>query len=215
MKTKFLCLAVSLVAGTGAAAQTDAVASFDMTLNSGITVTEGVTGRSFAVNHNLTPENIDGAIGKALRLDDTTIYNKAFTAEEAAMPEPENAADLSIPASRYAADVLRPTFHGMPATAWTNECHGMAYSGGRYHLFFQKNANGSYMARLHWGHIWSENLYKWHEDRIAIAPSETYDIKGCWSGAVFTDPDQHRRQARHNLHRRRQRQGVNQHGAAR
>ena len=39
MKTKFLCLAVSLVAGTGAAAQTDAVASFDMTLNSGITVT--------------------------------------------------------------------------------------------------------------------------------------------------------------------------------
>lgn len=122
-------------------------------------------------------------------IDDITIYNKVLTQAEAAQPEAENVADLSIPASRYAADIMRPAFHGMPATAWTNECHGMAYSGGRYHVFFQKNANGPYMARLHWGHIWSENLYKWHEDRIAIAPAKTYDIKGCWSGAVFTDQD--------------------------
>lgn len=122
-------------------------------------------------------------------IDDITIYNKVLTQAEAARPEAENAADLSIPASRHAADIMRPAFHGMPATAWTNECHGMAWSGGRYHLFFQKNANGPYMARLHWGHIWSENLYKWHEDRIAIAPGNDYDIKGCWSGAVFTDDE--------------------------
>ena len=122
-------------------------------------------------------------------IDDITIYNKVLTQAEASQPEAENPADLSIPASRHAADIMRPAFHGMPATAWTNECHGMAWSGGRYHLFFQKNANGPYMARLHWGHIWSENLYKWHEDRIAIAPGESYDIKGCWSGAVFTDPE--------------------------
>ncbi|MDE6399408.1 MAG: hypothetical protein K2L68_00925, partial [Muribaculaceae bacterium] len=24
---------------------------------------------------------------------------------------------------------------------WTNECHGMYYSEGRYHLFFQKNGD--------------------------------------------------------------------------
>lgn len=122
-------------------------------------------------------------------IDDITIYNKVLTQAEAAQPAAENPADLGIPASRHAADIMRPAFHGMPATAWTNECHGMAYSGGRYHVFFQKNANGPYMARLHWGHIYSDNLYKWHEDRIAIAPGESYDVKGCWSGAVFTDPE--------------------------
>mgnify|MGYP001160405253 FL=1 len=122
-------------------------------------------------------------------IDDITIYNKVLTQAEAALPAAENAADLSIPASRYAADIMRPAYHGMPATAWTNECHGMAYSGGRYHVFFQKNANGPYMARLHWGHIYSDNLYKWHEDRIALTPGEAYDVKGCWSGAVFTDPE--------------------------
>ena len=340
-----LLMCASMAAAT---AQTDVAARFDMSLNDGNTVVESVSGQAFAVNHNLAPENIDGAVGKALRLDgystfvkaqvnaasmstsaltvslwcapetypmmntaeyenaetwiagnldeaaktgfaftikpsgeygfkcytggwavtlaaaegggqvlpryewshlvatidavgrqarlyrngelvaesrcmspinvvggdfligkspedrtmdkyllntfnglidDITIYNKVLTQAEAAQPAAENPADLGIPASRHAADIMRPAFHGMPATAWTNECHGMAYSGGRYHLFFQKNANGPYMSRLHWGHIYSDNLYKWHEDRIAIAPGESYDIKGCWSGAVFTDPE--------------------------
>lgn len=340
-----LLMCASMAAAT---AQTDVAALFDMSLNDGNTVVESVSGQAFAVNHNLAPENIDGAVGKALRLDgystyvkaqvnaasmstsaltvslwcapetypmmnsaeyenaetwiagnldesaktgfaftikpsgeygfkcytggwavtlaaaegggqvlpryewshlvavidadnrqarlyrngelvaesrcmspinvgggdfligkspedrtmdkyllntfnglidDITIYNKVLTQAEAAQPAAENPADLGILASRHAADIMRPAFHGMPATAWTNECHGMAYSGGRYHLFFQKNANGPYMSRLHWGHIYSDNLYKWHEDRIAIAPGESYDVKGCWSGAVFTDPE--------------------------
>ena len=340
-----LLMCASMAAAT---AQTDVAARFDMSLNDGNTVVESVSGQAFAVNHNLAPENVDGAVGKALRLDgystyvkaqvnaasmstsaltvslwcapetypmmntaeyenaetwiagnldeaaktgfaftikpsgeygfkcytggwavtlaaaegggqvlpryewshlvavidadnrqarlyrngelvaesrcmspinvgggdfligkspedrtmdkyllntfnglidDITIYNKVLTQAEAAQPAAENPADLGIPASRHAADIMRPAFHGMPATAWTNECHGMAYSGGRYHVFFQKNANGPYMARLHWGHIYSDNLYKWHEDRIAIAPGESYDVKGCWSGAVFTDPE--------------------------
>ena len=340
-----LLMCASMAAAT---AQTDVAARFDMSLNDGNTVVESVSGQAFAVNHNLAPENIDGAVGKALRLDgystyvkaqvnaasmstsaltvslwcapetypmmnsaeyenaetwiagnldesaktgfaftikpsgeygfkcytggwavtlaaaegggqvlpryewshlvavidadnrqarlyrngelvaesrcmspinvgggdfligkspedrtmdkyllntfnglidDITIYNKVLTQAEASQPAAENPADLGIPASRHAADIMRPAFHGMPATAWTNECHGMAYSGGRYHVFFQKNANGPYMARLHWGHIYSDNLCKWHEDRIAIAPGESYDVKGCWSGAVFTDPE--------------------------
>ena len=304
-----LLMCASMAAAT---AQTDVAARFDMSLNDGNTVVESVSGQAFAVNHNLAPENIDGAVGKALRLDgystyvkaqvnaasmstsaltvslwcapetypmmnsaeyenaetwiagnldesaktgfaftikpsgeygfkcytggwavtlaaaegggqvlpryewshlvavidadnrqarlyrngelvaesrcmspinvgggdfligkspedrtmdkyllntfnglidDITIYNKVLTQAEAAQPAAENPADLGIPASRHAADIMRPAFHGMPATAWTNECHGMAYSNGRYHLFFQKNANGPYMGRLHWGHI--------------------------------------------------------------
>lgn len=122
-------------------------------------------------------------------IDDIEVFDTALEPTEFASVKPENDADLSIPASRFADDTLRPRFHGMPAAAWTNECHGMYHSDGRYHLFFQKNANGPYMSRLHWGHISSENLYDWREEKIAIAPGADFDIKGCWSGCVFSDPE--------------------------
>jgi len=120
-------------------------------------------------------------------IDDIAIYNGAMTAEQVAAMVPANAAipDFNYPASRYEASLWRPLFHGMPSGGWTNECHGMTYSNGKYHVFFQKNANGPYMSRLHWGHITSENLYSWREEPIAIAPGESYDIKGCWSGCVY------------------------------
>ncbi|MBQ9187107.1 MAG: GH32 C-terminal domain-containing protein [Prevotella sp.] len=90
-------------------------------------------------------------------------------------------------------DMLRPTFHGQPAKGWTNETHGMIWYNGKYHVFFQKNGNGPYMARLHWGHITSTDLISWQEESVAIAPGanvnglEAHDGKGCWSGAVFQD----------------------------
>jgi len=95
--------------------------------------------------------------------------------------------DFNYPAERYAGNIWRPQFHAMPSGSWTNETHGMLYSDGRYHVFFQKNANGPYMSRLHWGHISSENLCQWTEEPIAVAPGESYDIKGCWSGCVYED----------------------------
>ncbi len=120
-------------------------------------------------------------------IDDITVYNGAMTAEQVAALVPASPAlpDFNYPASRYASSLWRPMFHGMPSGGWTNESHGMTYSDGKFHVFFQKNANGPYMSRLHWGHITSENLYSWHEEPIAIAPGENYDIKGCWSGCVY------------------------------
>lgn len=121
-------------------------------------------------------------------IDEVQVWDEIVDLATIQSWSPENEADLSIPESRFADDLLRPRFHGMPDAGWTNECHGMVYSAGRYHVFFQKNANGPYMCRLHWGHISSENLYDWREEPIAIMPGDYYDIKGCWSGAVFTDP---------------------------
>ena len=116
-------------------------------------------------------------------IDDIAIYNEVKTPASFSA----QAADFNYPSERYADNIWRPQFHGMPSGAWTNETHGMTYSDGRYHVFFQKNANGPYMSRLHWGHISSENLYDWREEPIAIAPGESYDIKGCWSGCVYED----------------------------
>lgn len=116
-------------------------------------------------------------------IDDIAVYNEVIT-PSAFTPQ---LATLNYPSSRYADNIWRPQFHGMPSGSWTNESHGMTYSNGKYHVFFQKNANGPYMSRLHWGHISSENLYDWTEEPIAIAPGEDYDIKGCWSGCVYED----------------------------
>lgn len=120
-------------------------------------------------------------------VDELTIWDEALSVNQIAGFTAENPADLTIPASRFEGDPLRPLYHGMPGANWTNETHGMTYSDGKYHLFFQKNANGPYMARLHWGHLTSSDLFNWTEEPIAIAPGNNYDIKGCWSGTVFSD----------------------------
>lgn len=120
-------------------------------------------------------------------IDEVKVENKVLSLDEIAALKADNEADLTVPASAWQDDMLRPHFHGMPSHAWTNECHGMTFSDGKYHLFFQKNGNGPYMARLNWGHIESEDLLTWNEVPAAIAPSTSYDIKGCWSGCVFTD----------------------------
>ena len=97
--------------------------------------------------------------------------------------------DLSVPFEYFKDNILRPHFHGMPSANWSNETHGIAYENGKYHVFFQKNGNGPYMSRLHWGHITSTDLCTWKEETIALYPDKPYDIKGCWSGAVINDPD--------------------------
>lgn len=120
-------------------------------------------------------------------VDDIRIYSRTFADTEIIEQTPQNTADLSIPKSRHASDIQRPEFHGQPATNWTNEPHGLVFYNNKYHVFFQKNANGPYMARLHWGHISSPDMLNWTEEKIAIGPGVSYDIKGTWSGCVFTD----------------------------
>lgn len=120
-------------------------------------------------------------------LDDFEIYDGIRT--DILKEKAENAPVLTYSPERYAGDILRPSFHGMPTAGWTNETHGATYYNGKYHVFFQKNPNGPYMSRLNWGHIVSDNLYKWEEDPTAISPEEWYDKKGCWSGCVFTDDE--------------------------
>lgn len=120
-------------------------------------------------------------------IDDFAIYEGIK--EDVIQEKPENAPVFTYSAERYAGDILRPVFHGMPSGGWTNETHGATYYNGKYHLFFQKNPNGPYMARLNWGHIVSNNLYQWEELPTAIRPEEWYDQKGCWSGCLFADDE--------------------------
>ncbi len=90
---------------------------------------------------------------------------------------------------RYGNDIMRPRFHGMPMQNWTNETHGLIKYNGKYHVFYQKTGSAPIMSHQHWGHLVSTDLINWTDDTPVLAPGENYDIKGCWSGCVFTDPD--------------------------
>lgn len=125
-------------------------------------------------------------------LDEIAIDTYAWSPNQVAQTVGELAGkevDLSIPFEYFKDNILRPHFHGMPSSNWSNETHGIAYENGKYHVFFQKNGNGPYMSRLHWGHITSTDLCEWKEETIALYPEKSYDIKGCWSGAIINDPD--------------------------
>ncbi|MEL6194914.1 MAG: GH32 C-terminal domain-containing protein [Bacteroidota bacterium] len=93
------------------------------------------------------------------------------------------------PTVRHQGDYLRPQYHPMPNTAWTNESYGLSYHKGKYHMFFQKNPNGPYLYFMHWGHVSSPDLVSWTEEPMALAPSEGFDDFGVWSGTTLKDKD--------------------------
>lgn len=142
-----------------------------------------IIGKSFANTYAdiFRTNTINGLI------DDIRIFSKVLTGTELAYTAPANIADLSIPKTRHQSDIQRPEFHGLPASNWTNEPHGLVYFNNKYHIFFQKNANGPYWGKLHWGHITSDDMLNWKEEKIALSNTSGYDIKGNWSGCVFTD----------------------------
>jgi beta-fructofuranosidase len=127
-------------------------------------------------------------------LDELVIYNTALSINEiieryqlfeGAVP------DLSIdPAIRHEGDHLRPQYHAMPNTGWTNESYGLTWHNGKYHMFFQKNPNAPQLFFMHWGHLSSPDLVDWKEERIALAPSPGFDGFGVWSGTTIMNIDE-------------------------
>lgn len=117
--------------------------------------------------------------------DDLSIYDEVIKPEYTA-----SYADLNLPADRYSDDRLRAKFHGQPGMNWTNETHGLFHNingDGKWHAFFQRTGSVPMMSHQHWGHIISDDLITWRDEKPVLAPSEYYDIKGCWSGCVFSD----------------------------
>jgi sucrose-6-phosphate hydrolase SacC (GH32 family) len=122
-------------------------------------------------------------------LRDVRVYNDERSPEaiNAVMEEsrPDAPADLQINGPWCVSDPQRPVCHAQPPRAWTNEPHGLIHWGGKYHIFYQKNANGPYWSHLNWGHMTSSDLLRWTEMPVAISPEPGVDSEGCWSGSVI------------------------------
>ncbi|MDH6364301.1 beta-fructofuranosidase [Enterococcus sp. PF1-24] len=79
----------------------------------------------------------------------------------------------------------RNQYHLMAPIGWINDPNGFVYFKGEYHLFYQYYPYDSVWGPMHWGHAKSRDLVHWEELPVALAPSESYDNEGCFSGSAI------------------------------
>jgi beta-fructofuranosidase len=86
---------------------------------------------------------------------------------------------------QFAADPHRPRYHFLPPSNWMNDPNGVIQWQGKYHLFYQHNPNGPLWGDIHWGHAVSDDLIRWTDLPIALAPTPGGpDETGCFSGCA-------------------------------
>ncbi len=83
----------------------------------------------------------------------------------------------------------RPAFHLTPTIGWMNDPNGFSCYQGEYHLFYQYHPYSTEWGPMHWGHVKTKDFLHWERLPVALAPDETYDKGGCFSGSAVTLPD--------------------------
>ena len=79
----------------------------------------------------------------------------------------------------------RPSFHVTGGTGWINDPNGFSYYNGEYHLFYQYNPYSNEWGPMHWGHLSSKDMLAWKRLPVVMAPEESYDNFGCFSGSAL------------------------------
>lgn len=101
---------------------------------------------------------------------------------------PATAAGQRALRERLADDHHRPGYHLAAPAHWLNDPNGLIQHEGTYHLFYQYNPGGPFHGSIHWGHATSEDLLRWTDRPVALAPDPAGpDRDGCWSGCAVVD----------------------------
>ncbi|MFT8735978.1 MAG: sucrose-6-phosphate hydrolase [Zymomonas mobilis] len=77
-----------------------------------------------------------------------------------------------------------PGFHVAPLTGWMNDPNGVIFFKGEYHLFYQYYPFAPVWGPMHWGHAKSTDLVHWETLPVALAPGDSFDRDGCFSGCA-------------------------------
>ena len=83
----------------------------------------------------------------------------------------------------------QPKFHVTGGIGWINDPNGFAMYKGEYHLFFQYYPYDVSWGPMHWGHVKTRDFIHWDRLPAAMAPDESYDKDGCFSGSAIELPD--------------------------
>lgn len=93
-------------------------------------------------------------------------------------------------AQRPDADPWRPQFHIAALRGLVNDPNGLIHWNGRTHVFFQINPTGCTHTNKGWAHVVSDDLVHWHRLPQALAPGDSFDSHGCYSGSAVAQGDQ-------------------------
>lgn len=85
----------------------------------------------------------------------------------------------------------KPLFHVTPPVGWMNDPNGFSLYQGKIHLFYQYHPYQNVWGPMHWGHCISDDFVKWETLPVALAPDETYDAAGCFSGSAIETEEGH------------------------
>ena len=66
-----------------------------------------------------------------------------------------------------------------------NDPNGFSSYHGKIHLFYQFHPYNEAWGPMHWGHSETTDFVKWTELPIALAPDQSYDDAGCFSGSAI------------------------------
>ena len=85
----------------------------------------------------------------------------------------------------------KPSFHVSPEIGWINDPNGFSEFNGKYNLFYQYHPYDAVWGPMHWGHQTTTDFVKWNHEPVAIAPEESYDNEGCFSGTAIKEDNKH------------------------
>jgi beta-fructofuranosidase len=93
--------------------------------------------------------------------------------------------NIEIAKNQVSLNYWKLKYHITPQANWMNDPNGFVYYKGEYHVFFQHYPYSPKWGPMHWGHFKSTDLVHWEPLPIALAPSESYDNDGCFSGSAI------------------------------
>ncbi|MBQ3286052.1 MAG: glycoside hydrolase family 32 protein [Ruminococcus sp.] len=77
-----------------------------------------------------------------------------------------------------------PRFHVTGGVGWINDPNGFSLYKGEYHLFYQYYPYDVHWNSMHWGHVKTRDFIRWERLPCALAPDQSYDKDGCFSGSA-------------------------------
>ena len=85
----------------------------------------------------------------------------------------------------------KPAFHVTAPVGWINDPNGFSEYRNKYHLFYQHHPYSDAWGPMHWGHCTSRDFIQWEELPQALAPDESFDANGCFSGSALETDEGH------------------------